>query len=124
MNVLLQYKSGLTCILTGLTLAWGCIAISFAATVAKDPTRPLVALGAFSDHNRQAVKPKKAKQLKLQSVITQGQRVIAVINDQPVKVGQHIEGYKLIAITAYGVQLVGNGKKLSLSLFNVKIRKK
>ena len=124
MNVLLQYKSGLTCILTGLTLAWACVSTSFAASAAKDPTRPLVALGAFSGQSQPTVKQKKAKKLKLQSVIAQGQRAIAVINNRQMKVGQHIEGYKLIAITDYGVQLVGNGKKLSLSLFNVKIRKK
>lgn len=119
MNVLLRYKSGLTCIVSGLVLVW----LPVAGVMAADPTKPLIALGGYTGQSVVKVHKKKKQPLKLHSVITKGSQAIAVINRQPVKIGQRIEGYKVTAITPYGVQLNRNGKKLSLSLFNLKIRK-
>ena len=123
MNVLLRYKAGLTCILTWLVLFPGFLPGAKAADLIRDPTKPLVDLSGAGGFAGESVEEEEEKPLTLQSVVVKDHYTVAVINSQLVKVGQIIEGYELTTVTAYGAQLERDGKGLSLSLFNLKVRK-
>ncbi|MFT4925789.1 MAG: MSHA biogenesis protein MshK [Phenylobacterium sp.] len=127
MNVLLQYKTGLACIVSALTLFFVMVFGVSAADLVKDPTRPLLTLGLEGGQSARKPEEEQEKALILQSVIVKGGLSKAIINDQVMKVGQIIEGYELTTISAYGAKLRRDGKGLSLSLFNLNnlnIRKK
>ena len=119
MNVLLQYKTGLPCIVGALTLFFTTVFGVAAADLVKDPTRPLMVLGIEGGHSVKKPEQEQEKALILQSVIVNGGLSQAIINDQVMKVGQIIEGYELTTISAYGAKLRRDGKGLSLSLFNL-----
>ena len=123
MNALLQYKTGLPCIVGALTLLFATVFGASAADLIKDPTRPLMALGIEGGQSVRKPEQEKEKSLILQSVIVKGGLSQAIINDQVMKVGHIIEGYELTTISAYGAKLRRDGKGLSLSLFNLNIRK-
>ncbi|MFT5164700.1 MAG: hypothetical protein ACI9FJ_003309, partial [Alteromonadaceae bacterium] len=60
----------------------------------------------------------------LHSVVAKEQYKVAVINNRVLKVGEIIEGYEIIAITDYTVELIRDGKGMLLSLFSLDIKNK
>lgn len=81
---------------------------------ASDPTRPLT-LGP------EAIQVKNKEGLILQSIIRQGEIRKAVINGGVVKLGDKINGYQVIAITANGAVLKSAQHQLELSLFSAAV---
>lgn len=59
---------------------------------------------------------------KLQSVVLGNGPALAVLNGKSYRVGQQVEGYRLVAISADAVVLEKGGKRQSLTLFASKIR--
>jgi MSHA biogenesis protein MshK len=88
------------------------------AEVLQDPTAPLadVAVGASATGESSAGLPK------LQSIILGNGPALAVLNGKSYRVGQQVDAYTLLAITADTVVLEKAGKRHTLALFASKIR--
>lgn len=100
-------------------LLWTCLLSPLAqAEVLQDPTAPLAGMSASKGANPSAT----AGVPRLQSIIIGNGPALAVINGQSYRVGQRIEGYQLVAISADAVVLEKGGKRQSLTLFGSKIR--
>ncbi|MFB2865407.1 MSHA biogenesis protein MshK [Aeromonas sp. MdU4] len=86
--------------------------------VLQDPTAPLadVTMGAKTTAQSNAGVPK------LQSIMLGNGPALAVLNGKSYRVGQQVDGYTLISITADAVVLEKAGKRHSVSLFASKIR--
>ena len=122
MNGLLRYNTGLTCTLVGYVFLNLLGMPAYAADLVRDPTRPLMDVGAFGGPINDLPEEEQEKPLKLQSIIFNEAQAIAVINSQKVQVGDIIEGYELIEMTDYSVNLVRDNKELLLSLYRLKIK--
>lgn len=86
--------------------------------VLQDPTAPLsgVTSGASATGSREAGLPR------LQSIMLGNGPALAVLNGSSYRVGQQVEGYRVVAISADAVVLEKGGKRQSLTLFASKIR--
>jgi hypothetical protein len=122
MNVLLPFKIGLIGLYFTFILFFGCCAVS-AAELIKDPTRPLVDLNSVNGQASPLAEEEETP-LILHSVVAKEQYKVAVINNRVLKVGEIIEGYEIIAITDYTVELIRDGKGMLLSLFSLDIKNK
>lgn len=90
-----------------------CGSLAFAEQPLSDPTRPVVLSGVGLG----ASTPKTVK-WKLTSTLIAPQRQVAVINDQVVKVGQKIDGAKLVAVKPGSALLLHAGKTIQLKLIS------
>ena len=86
------------------------------ADVLQDPTAPLAGSGAAGGPSKGAGLPR------LQSVILGNGPALAVLNGQSYRVGQRIDGFLLVGISADAVVLEKAGKRQTLTLFGSKIR--
>ncbi|MCV3288639.1 MSHA biogenesis protein MshK [Aeromonas media] len=86
------------------------------AEVLQDPTAPLAGSGAAANPSKDAGLPR------LQSVILGNGPALAVLNGQSYRVGQRIDGFLLVGISADAVVLEKAGKRQTLTLFGSKIR--
>ena len=86
------------------------------AEVLQDPTAPLAGRGAGASPSKDAGLPR------LQSVILGNGPALAVLNGQSYRVGQRIDGFLLVGISADAVVLEKAGKRQTLTLFGSKIR--
>ncbi|MFM5162054.1 MSHA biogenesis protein MshK [Aeromonas rivipollensis] len=86
------------------------------AEVLQDPTSPLAGSGAAASPSKGAGLPR------LQSVILGNGPALAVLNGQSYRVGQRIDGFLLVGISADAVVLEKAGKRQTLTLFGSKIR--
>ncbi|WP_425934577.1 SctD/MshK family protein [Aeromonas rivipollensis] len=86
------------------------------AEVLQDPTAPLAGSGATASPSKGAGLPR------LQSVILGNGPALAVLNGQSYRVGQRIDGFLLVGISADAVVLEKAGKRQTLTLFGSKIR--
>ncbi|MBL0563666.1 SctD/MshK family protein [Aeromonas hydrophila] len=84
----------------------------------QDPTAPLadVAVGARTTEESSATLPK------LQSVVLGNGPTLAVLNGKVYRVGQQVDGYTLVAITADTVVLEKAGKRHAVTVFASKVR--
>ncbi len=87
------------------------------AEVLQDPTAPLAGTGMATGPGS-----KVAGLPKLQSIILGNGPALAVLNGQSYRIGQRVDGYQLVAISADSVVLEKAGKRQSLTLFGSKIR--
>lgn len=92
-------------------LACGCLA--YAQQPLSDPTKPVVLSGAGV-----GTTAPKTISWKLTSTLISPQRQVAVINDQVVKVGQKIDGAKLVAVKSGSALLHHDGKTIQLKLIS------
>ncbi|HGY1050627.1 TPA: MSHA biogenesis protein MshK [Aeromonas salmonicida subsp. pectinolytica] len=88
------------------------------AEVLQDPTEPLEVINSQAG----AVESPSAGLPKLQSVVLGNGPALAVLNGKSYRVGQQVEGYRLVAISADAVVLEKGGKRQSLTLFASKVR--
>ena len=100
---------------------WACLFTLLAQAqteVLQDPTAPLsgVTGGASATGSREAGLPR------LQSIMLGNGPALAVLNVSSYRVGQQVEGYRVVAISADAVVLEKGGKRQSLTLFASKIR--
>lgn len=86
------------------------------AEVLQDPTAPLAGSGVAASPSKDAGLPR------LQSVILGNGPALAVLNGQSYRVGQRIDGFLLVGISADAVVLEKAGKRQTLTLFGSKIR--
>lgn len=86
------------------------------AEVLQDPTAPLAGSSAAASPSKGAGLPR------LQSVILGNGPALAVLNGQSYRVGQRIDGFLLVGISADAVVLEKAGKRQTLTLFGSKIR--
>ncbi|WP_461602874.1 SctD/MshK family protein [Aeromonas rivipollensis] len=86
------------------------------AEVLQDPTAPLAGSGEAASPSKEAGLPR------LQSVILGNGPALAVLNGQSYRVGQRIDGFLLVGISADAVVLEKAGKRQTLTLFGSKIR--
>lgn len=115
----LLINKGIYSFVSCLALLLTCLLSPLAqAEVLQDPTTPLTGMGSGKGASQSAT----AGAPKLQSIIIGNGPALAVINGQSVRVGQRIEGYQLVAISADSVVLEKGGKRQSLTLFGSKIR--
>ncbi|MFO6423230.1 hypothetical protein [Motilimonas sp. KMU-193] len=89
------------------------VGATVSAQTLHDPTAP----------KEQSTKLESRKQVvvakpKLQSILVQNDHRSAVINNQNVRVGDRVDGYRVTQITAKYVLLQGKGGTIRLSLFN------
>lgn len=84
----------------------------------QDPTAPLaeVAIGSGVSGQHSAGLPK------LQSIVLGNGPALAVLNGRSYRVGQQVDGYTLVAISADAVVLEKAGKRHTVTLFASKIR--
>jgi MSHA biogenesis protein MshK len=87
------------------------------AAALSDPTRPS-GYAAPSD-----VAEKSDEALKLESVLIGRDRRVAVINGKTCRVGDNINGARLVAIHADGAELMREGNRVVLPLLKFKVRK-
>ena len=80
-----------------------------------DPTRP----GSYTAPDA-VEKPTQA--LKLESVLIGSNRRVAVINGKTCRVGDSVDGARVVAIHADSAELVRDGNKVVLPLLKVKVR--
>jgi len=82
-----------------------------------DPTRPsgYAAPAGGAD--------KSGAALKLESVLIARDRRVAVINGKTCRVGDSINGARLVAIHADGAELVREGSRVVLPLLKIQVRK-
>ena len=101
---------------------WACLFALLAQAgqveVLQDPTAPLsgTTSGASATGQNSAGLPK------LQSIMLGNGPALAVLNGSSYRVGQQVEGYRVVAISADAVVLEKGGKRQSLTLFASKIR--
>ncbi len=96
---------------------WGCLLGPLAqAEVLQDPTTPLAGSVPAASATRDAGLPR------LQSVILGNGPALAVLNGQSYRVGQQVNGFRLVGISADSVVLEKAGKRQTLTLFGSKIR--
>jgi MSHA biogenesis protein MshK len=96
---------------------WACLLSPQArAEVLLDPTAPLAGMSTGATPDKGAGLPR------LQSIILGNGPALAVLNGQSYRVGQLIEGYRLLSISADAVVLEKAGKRQALTLFGSKIR--
>lgn len=86
------------------------------AEVLQDPTAPLAGSGAAASPSKDAGLPR------LQSVILGSGPALAVLDGQSYRVGQQVNGFRLVGISADSVVLEKAGKRQTLTLFGSKIR--
>lgn len=95
---------------------WGCLlSLPVQAEVLQDPTAPLAGT------SRGAGPAKAAGLPRLQSIILGNGPALAVLNGRSYRVGQQIDGYRLVSISADSVVLEEGGKRQALTLFGSKI---
>lgn len=91
-------------------LFFSCFSLGVTAeTLPADPTKP-----AFNVEVGDLVE--KAQQYSVSSLITGKKQNLAVINGQRVKVGDAVDGAKVIAVSRKGVQLEVSGEKKFISI--------
>lgn len=96
---------------------WGCLLSPQAlAEVLQDPTAPLAGTSTGAGPVKAAGLPR------LQSIILGNGPALAVLNGQSYRIGQLVDGYQLVAISADSVVLEKGGKRQALTLFGSKIR--
>ncbi|MBP4034612.1 MSHA biogenesis protein MshK [Aeromonas sp. PrichA-15] len=96
---------------------WGSLlALQAQAEVLQDPTLPLVGSGSAASVAKEAGLPR------LQSVILGSGPALAVLDGQSYRVGQQVNGFRLVGISADSVVLEKAGKRQTLTLFGSKIR--
>ena len=101
---------------------WACLFALLAQAgqveVLQDPTAPLsgTTSGASATGQNSAGLPK------LQSIMLGNGPALAVLNGKSYRVGQQVDGYKLVAINADAVVLEQAGTRHSVALFASKIR--
>nr|WP_276556218.1 MSHA biogenesis protein MshK [Aeromonas piscicola] len=88
------------------------------AEVLQDPTEPLDGMNSQAG----ATASQSTGLPTLQSVMLGNGPALAVLNGKSYRVGQQIEGYRLVAISADAVVLEKGGKHQSLTLFASKVR--
>jgi len=81
-----------------------------------DPTRP-------SGYAAPDAADKSSEALKLESVLIARDRRVAVINGKTCRVGDSVNGARLVAIHADGAELVRDGSRVVLPLLKIKVRK-
>ena len=86
--------------------------------VLQDPTEPLDGMNSQAG----ATASQSAGLPTLQSVMLGNGPALAVLNGKSYRVGQQVEGYRLVAISADAVVLEKGGKRQSLTLFASKVR--
>jgi MSHA biogenesis protein MshK len=86
------------------------------AKALSDPTRP----GSYVTQDA-ASKPVEA--LRLESVLIARDRRVAVINGKTCRVGDNINGARLVAINADGAELVRDGNRVVLPLLKIQVRR-
>lgn len=87
------------------------------AVAVSDPTRP----GGYAAQPDAAAKSGEA--LRLESVLIAADRRVAVISGKTYRVGDSVNGARLVAIHADGAELVRDGNRVVLPLLKVKVRK-
>jgi hypothetical protein len=107
-------------IMSGLQALWFSLpmVIAFAAQDAgaiSDPTRP----SGYAP----AVAAKSGDVLKLESVLIARNRRVAVINGKTCRVGDSVNGARLVAIHADGAELVRDGSRVVLPLLKIQVRR-
>lgn len=95
---------------------------AFAATLRVDPTQP--PKGFAGAPKSSVVRQIDSKQLKLQQILITNDQSVAIINDQVVRAGDQLQGFRVKAISAAGVQLQYSGKRLYLRMFPEQIKNK
>ncbi len=96
---------------------WGSLlALQAQAEVLQDPTMPLAGSGSAASVAKEAGLPR------LQSVILGSGPALAVLDGQSYRVGQQVNGFRLVGISADSVVLEKAGKRQTLTLFGSKIR--
>jgi hypothetical protein len=91
--------------------------------LAGDPTKPKAGfIGQSKSKSSSEPKTTKTQALKLQSIITKGDKKIAIISGKNVRVGQKVRGYRLSYIAESYVILKTDQTSLKLFLFNHKNR--
>jgi len=108
-------------IMSGLQALWFSLpmVIAFAAQDAgaiSDPTRP-------SGYAAPDVAAKSGDALKLESVLIARNRRVAVINGKTCRVGDSVNGARLVAIHADGAELVRDGSRVVLPLLKIQVRR-
>lgn len=93
----------------------GCVSLAYAQQPLSDPTRPVGVSGAGVGGGISA--PKTIK-WKLTSTLISPQRQVAVINGRVVKVGQEIDGAKLVVVKPGSAMLHHAGKTIQLKLIS------
>lgn len=88
------------------------------AEVLQDPTEPLDGMNSQAG----ATASQSAGLPTLQSVMLGNGPALAVLNGKSYRVGQQVEGYRLVSISADAVVLEKGGKRQSLTLFASKVR--
>ncbi|MCX4031984.1 SctD/MshK family protein [Aeromonas caviae] len=99
-----------------LTLWGSLLALQAQAEVLQDPTMPLAGSGSAASVAKEAGLPR------LQSVILGSGPALAVLDGQSYRVGQQVNGFRLVGISADSVVLEKAGKRQTLTLFGSKIR--
>jgi len=97
----------------GVALAIVCSVICSSASATEplpDPTRPVLMGGV------QKAKTADPKHWQLTSVLISAQRRVAVINDQVVRIGQNINGAKLLTVEPGSALLSHAGRRIRLEL--------
>jgi len=100
---------------------WACLFSLLAQAqpeLLQDPTAPLsgATSGARATGQREAGLPR------LQSIMLGNGPALAVLNGSSYRVGQQVDGYRVVAIGADAVVLEKGGKRQSLTLFASKVR--
>lgn len=75
----------------------------------RDPTRPEFVENAFNI---------PIQNLKLTGVIVSSNRTLAIINNNFIRLGDTLSGYKVVSIQLNAVQLDGPGGRITLNLLN------
>ena len=91
----------------------------FMPMMAQDPTKP----ATYSKPQKKTEK-KKRKGLTLNGIVEKKGIRMAIINNEILKVGDRISGYRVIAIGADSASLRSKTKKLTLALVSTKVIKK
>jgi len=87
------------------------------AVAISDPTRPTGYAAPAGGAE------KSGAALKLESVLIARDRRVAVINGKACRVGDSIDGARLVAIHADGAELVREGSRVVLPLLKVQVRR-
>ena len=107
-------------LLSALTLAaWPALATEVSAVPLHNPfKRPPQALVDAATQGGGAAPPAEAAppRLVLKALLLAGPDTVASINDQLLRIGDRIEGYRLVAVQGTRAELVKDGKRLILDM--------
>jgi hypothetical protein len=84
--------------------------------IARDVFTSLKSLKKEKVSKRQTEKPKPLPPLRLKGTIVEGDRAIAIVNDQYLRIGDLIHGFKVVRISKNGVLLDSGRRQLALEM--------